>query len=185
MCEKHAMKRASRPLPKVQKIMDNRPHNKKGDKQSMKEMIFQFIDQYALWGLLILTILTAFLLTRIHSQLKRLNRSLGMVTGNIQDYFRVIMAEDAEEEKTSTDSEWENSKEKVSDRERPYDTEPAREAKWASSRDGQRMPTPNREMKRGERFLADGEREILASRRREQEPDDEEVFNSVLQEFFP
>lgn len=157
MCEKHAMKRASRPLPKVQKIMDNRPHNKKGDKQSMKEMIFQFIDQYAPWGLLILTILTVFLLTRIHSQLKRLNRSLGMVTGNIQDYFRVIMAEDAEEEKTSTDSRWENSREKVS----------------------------NREMKRGERFLADGEREILASRRREQEPDDEEVFNSVLQEFFP
>lgn len=123
----------------------------------MKEMIFQFIDQYAPWGLLILTILTVFLLTRIHSQLKRLNRSLGMVTGNIQDYFRVIMAEDAEEEKTSTDSRWENSREKVS----------------------------NREMKRGERFLADGEREILAARRREQEPDDEEVFNSVLQEFFP
>lgn len=157
MCEKHAMKRASRPLPKAQEIMDNRPHNKKGDKQSMKEMIFQFIDQYAPWGLLILTILTVFLLTRIHSQLKRLNRSLGMVTGNIQDYFRVIMAEDAEEEKTSTDSRWENSREKVS----------------------------NREMKRGERFLADGEREILAARRREQEPDDEEVFNSVLQEFFP
>lgn len=151
------MKRASGPLPKVQEIMDNRPHNKKGDKQSMKEMIFQFIDQYAPWGLLILTILTVFLLTRIHSQLKRLNRSLGMVTGNIQDYFRVIMAEDAEEEKTSTDSRWENSREKVS----------------------------NREMKRGERFLADGEREILAARRREQEPDDEEVFNSVLQEFFP
>lgn len=67
------------------------------------------------------------------------------------------MAEDAEEEKTSTDSGWENSREKVL----------------------------GRDMKRGERFLADGEREILASRRREQEPDDEEVFNSVLQEFFP
>lgn len=156
------MKRALEPLPKVQKIMDNRPHNKKGDKQSMKEMIFQFIDQYALWGLLILTVLTVFLLTRIHSQLKRLNRSLGMVTGNIQEYFRVIMAEEDEEEKTSTDS------------------------KWASApRDNQRMATPNREMKRGERFLADGEREILVARRREQEPDDEEVFNSVLQEFFP
>ena len=128
----------------------------------MKEMIFQFIDQYALWGLLILTVLTVFLLTRLHSQLKRLNRSLGMVTGNIQEYFRVIMAEEDEEEKTSTDS------------------------KWASaSGDNQRMATPNREMKRGERFLADGEREILVARRREQEPDDEEVFNSVLQEFFP
>ena len=170
----------------MQEIMDNRPHNKKGDKQSMKEMIFQFIDQYAPWGLLILTILTVFLLTRIHSQLKRLNRSLGMVTRNIQDYFRVIMAEEVGEEETSTASGWENSKEKVSDRKDQYDAEPVQEARWAaSSRDGQRMPAPNREMKRGERFLADGEREILASRRREQEPDDEEVFNSVLQEFFP
>ena len=62
----------------------------------MKELIFQFIDQYALWGLLIITLLAVFLLARIHRQLGRLNRSLGMVTGNIQEYFNVIMAEEPE-----------------------------------------------------------------------------------------
>lgn len=109
----------------------------------MKELIFQFIDQYALWGLLIITLLAVFLLARIHRQLGRLNRSLGMVTGNIQEYFNVIMAEEPE------------------------------------------LPEePVKEMRRGERFLTNEEREILTSRRREQSPEDEEVFNSVMQEFF-
>lgn len=141
----------------------------------MRELIFQFIHQYALWGLLLIAILTVFLLTRIHSQLKRLNRSLGTVTGNIQEYFRVIMAEEPEEEAAQKETD-----------ERQRKTESAWEARWASaSRDGQRAAAPNREMKRGERFLADEEREILMSRRREQSSDEEEVFNSVLQEFFP
>lgn len=44
--------------------------------------------------------------------------------------------------------------------------------------------TPVREVPRGERFLTNEEREILMARKREQAPVDEEVFNSVMQEFF-
>ncbi len=130
----------------------------------MKDLIFQFIDQYVLWGLLIITLLAVFLLTRIHRQLGRLNRSLGMVTGNIQEYFNVIMAEEPE-----------------------LPEEPVKEP-WrvpVQSRESGQMKAPDREMRRGERFLTNEEREILTSRRREQSPEDEEVFNSVMQEFFP
>lgn len=119
----------------------------------MKELIFQFVDQYVLWGLLVIAVLTVFFLTRIHSQLKRLNRSLGMVTGNIQEYFRVIMAEDTEAEAP-----------------RQEDGEHWREDGFG------------RENRNGRK--TEGEREIPASRRREQTSEEEEVFNSVLQEFF-
>lgn len=141
----------------------------------MKELIFQFIDQYVLWGLLLIAVLAVFLLTRIHSQLKRLNRSLGMVTGNIQEYFRVIMAEDTEAE-----SEWEEAGEVR----RGVDFR--RENLNGRAADGETRyaAASNHEMKRKERFLSEEEREIPASRRREQTSEEEEVFNSVLQEFF-
>ena len=130
----------------------------------MKELIIQFIDQYVLWGLMITALLAIFFLAGIHRRLGRLNRSLGMVTGNIQEYFNVIMTEETELLEDSA-------------------SEP--QHRTASSGESERGKASDREMRRGERFLTNEEREILTSRRRQQSPEDEEVFNSVMQEFFP
>ena len=111
----------------------------------MKELIFEFVNQYAIWGILILAFATAFLLWRMHRQLKRLNRNLGMITGKIQEYFTVIMEENAPEE--------------------PQRVTPA-------------------EVRREERFLTQGERERLHTEKKKQTPEEEAVFNSVMQEFF-
>ena len=64
----------------------------------MKELIFEFVNQYAVWGILLLVSAATFLLWRMHRQLKRLNRNLGMITGTIQEYFAVIMEEEAKED---------------------------------------------------------------------------------------
>lgn len=118
---------------------------KKGTGRPMKEFIFEFVNQYAIWGILILVFAAAFLLWRMHRQLKRLNRNLGMITGKIQEYFTVILEEAAPEET-------------------------------------QRI-TPG-EVRREERFLAQGERERLHTERKKQSPEEEAVFHSVMQEFF-
>lgn len=60
----------------------------------MKEQIFQFVNEYAVWGILIAVLLTFFMLCRMNRQLKKLNRSLSGMAGKIQDYFTVIMEEE-------------------------------------------------------------------------------------------
>lgn len=60
----------------------------------MKEQIFQFVNQYAVWGILLAVLLAFFVLCRMHRQLKKLNRSLSAMTGKMQDYFTAIMEEE-------------------------------------------------------------------------------------------
>ncbi len=64
----------------------------------MKDLIFGFVDQYAVWGILAFVLIATFLLWRMHRQVKRLNRNLGAITAKIQDYFNVILAEEESEE---------------------------------------------------------------------------------------
>ena len=64
----------------------------------MKELIFELVDRYAVWGILILAFAAAFLLWRMHRQLKRLNRSVGMIAGRIQEYFTAVMEGNVQEE---------------------------------------------------------------------------------------
>lgn len=111
----------------------------------MREIIFEFVNQYAVWGILFITIVVAFLLWRMQQQLKRLNRSLTAVTGNIQEYFNVIMEDEpvGDLQRTPTDGNW-----------------------------------------REERFLTNEEREILQARRREASPEEEEVFHTMMEEYF-
>lgn len=111
----------------------------------MEERIFEFVSQYVTWGILILVFTAAFILWRMHRQLKRLNRNFGMITGKIQEYLTVIMEENESQE--------------------PERTIPA-----AAGRE--------------ERFLAQGEQERLHTEKKKQTPEEEAVFNSVMQEFF-
>lgn len=104
----------------------------------MKELIYEFVNQYAVWGILILTGTAAFLLGRMQRQLKKLNRNLGMITGGMQEYFQVIMDEEKQEEEQ-------------------YPEE--------------------REIRKESRFPAQEER-------KKADPEEEAVFNSVIQEFF-
>ena len=111
----------------------------------MKELIWEFVNQYAIWGILIFTFAAVFLLWRMQRQLKRLNRNLGMVTGKVQEYFSVVMEEAIQEEA---------------------------------------QPIKTREVKREDRFFTNAERERMYTERKKQNPEDEAVFNSVIEEFF-
>lgn len=110
----------------------------------MKDLVFNFVNQYAVWGIFLVVFLAAFLLWRMHRQLKRLNRNLAMITGKIQEYFDVIM-EDEEQ--------------------------------------GEVRPLA-REMRREDWEVTKEERDFLLSRKKEHSPEDEEVFNAVMQEYF-
>lgn len=50
-------------------------------------------------AVVVMGLFLAFFLIRILRQIKRLNRSLGSITENIQAYFDVILQEEAEEER--------------------------------------------------------------------------------------
>ncbi len=112
----------------------------------MREIIFEFVNQYAVWGILVATIIATLLLWRGNKQIKRLNRSLSGITENIQDYLNVVMEEEAEEI-----------------------FEPERVTR----------------IRREDRFLTEEEREILLSRKKEQNVEENEaVFQAVMQEYF-
>ncbi len=111
----------------------------------MKESIFAFVNQYAVWGILLVTLAAALLLWRMHRQMKRLNKNLGTITAGISQYLNVIMEEDDEEELLSSRA---------------------------------------REYRRDERFYGENAREARPVRRREQDSEDEAVFNEVIQEYF-
>ena len=113
----------------------------------MKDLIFEFADQYAVLGILAVVLLAVFLLWRMHRQVKKLNRNLGMITGKIQEYFNVIM-EDEEPEGV--------------------------------------QDAPARDTRRSDWEVTKEERDFLLSGRKEQHPDpeDEAVFNAVMQEYF-
>ena len=111
----------------------------------MKDLIFNFVNRYATWGILLVVLLAAFLLWRMHRQLKRLNRNLGAITGKIQEYFDVILEEEESKELESVPAA----------RSRKEDWE-----------------------------VTDEERRLLLTRKNVRNPEDEEVFNAVMQEYF-
>ena len=132
----------------------------------MRDMIFAFIHQYALWGILVVAFAALIVLHCMYRQMRKLNRSLGMVTAKVQQYFDVILKEDEEEE------------------------EPAGRAAVHSEGEPERRYRP-----RGEDFqLTRGEREMLLSDRaerggrnrtdRKKSKNQEEVLDAVLQEYF-
>jgi len=115
----------------------------------MREIIFEFVNQYAMWGILIVAFFSAIILIRMSVQLKRLNRNLSSVTGKVQEYFNAIMAEEPK-------------------------SEPLEEPRRMSARENWRE----------EKFLTKEERDMLLGRKNETTPEDEEVFQAVLQEYF-
>ena len=52
-------------------------------------------------AMIILGLVLLIVLSRILKQIKRLNKSLGQITGSMQSYFDVILKEDAEQEEES------------------------------------------------------------------------------------
>ena len=112
----------------------------------MKEMIYTFAEQYAVWGILGMTVLAVLLLWRMLARLKQLNHSLKNIGEKVHNYLEAVLTEDTEE----TGS----------------------------------MQVPEKG-RREERFLTGREREILSSRRREQEDEEKEaIFQEVIQEYF-
>lgn len=111
----------------------------------MREIIFEIVNEYAVWGILLLAFVSVIILVRMNGQLRRLNRSLASVTGNVQEYFNVIMTEEPGEEP---------------------------------------QPKATRESWKEERFLTKEEREMLLSHKKETTPEDEAVFQAVMQEYF-
>lgn len=130
----------------------------------MRDMIFAFIHQYAVWGILIAVVLALVVLHCMYRQIRKLNRSLGLVTAKVQQYFDIIMRDEEEEDEQSRRRE-------VHREEEP----------------------PGRYTPREEDFrLTRGEREMLLSDRtdrmdhmdRKKNKNQEEVLDAVLQEYF-
>ena len=130
----------------------------------MKELIFDFVTQYAVWGILFFTAAAVFLLWRVLRQQKRLNKSLAMITGNIQAYFDVIMTEEETEEPEAA----------------PLARQQREETFFA---DGERS-VPRREGQRQETFSVGEERGIPLAKTSRPGAEEEEVLNAVFQEFF-
>ena len=130
----------------------------------MKELIFDFVTQYAVWGILIFTAAAVFLLWRVLRQQKRLNKSLAMITGNIQAYFDVIMTEEEPEEPEAA----------------PLVRQPREEPFFADSDRG----VSRRERQRQETFSAGEERSMPMTKKPRPDGEEEDVLNAVFQEFF-
>lgn len=61
--------------------------------------VLQNYNKIIVEGAAVLAVLTGLiLLARILKHIKRLNKSLSSITGNMQEYFDVILSEDTEEE---------------------------------------------------------------------------------------
>lgn len=110
----------------------------------MKDLIFAFVNQYAVWGILLAVLLAAFLQWRMHRQIKRLNRNFGVIAGKMQEYFNVIMEEEEPKE----------------------------------------MYRPTEDTHRRDWEITKEEREFLLSGKKKPDPEDEAVFNAVMQEYF-
>lgn len=65
----------------------------------MRDMVIAFIHQYAVWGILFTAILALIVQHCMYWQIRRLNRSLSLVTEKVQQYFDIIMKEEEEEER--------------------------------------------------------------------------------------
>ena len=74
----------------------------------MREQIFEFVNQYAVWGILLTGLLMLFVLFGVHRQLKKLNRSLSAMTRKLQEYFTAIVEEEQPEEQPISTREKEN-----------------------------------------------------------------------------
>lgn len=164
----------------------------------MKELIFEFVNQYAMWGILIAACLAAVLQWRMQRQLKKLNRSLGAVTGKIQDYFSIIMEGEGQEEHSPVTSVGSERFTSASGSERLAPASGSGRFTSASG-SGRFAPAPGsgrftsaadvpsgeeRYTYREDRMLTREERELLLSQKARQSSEDEEVFNAVIQEYF-
>jgi uncharacterized membrane protein YhiD involved in acid resistance len=111
----------------------------------MLENLLQILQDNAIWVVAFLILVTVIILARMHRQVKRLNKNLGLITQNIQEYFDVIMMEEEESQ------------------------------------------SQIRTRKREDIFLTKEERDMLLSNDpKVRDPkQDEEVFNAVMQEYFP
>lgn len=67
----------------------------------MKEQIFEFVNQYAVWGILIGVLMIVFVLWRMKRQLKKLNRSLSSIAEKIQEYLTAVMEEEPDSQPIS------------------------------------------------------------------------------------
>ncbi len=164
----------------------------------MKELIFDFVTKYAVWGILFFTGAAVFLLWRLLRQQKRLNKSLAMITGNIQAYFDVILAEEEPEPELAVYQE--------RGREKAPGTYPERTREGVSGtypeRTREGAPGSGQERRRQEVFYTDGgTAAVRRERMREEEAQglrdrgaasaagnrpegEEDVLNAVFQEFF-
>ena len=69
----------------------------KGDKH-MRETIMQIIQNYQIIAIAVISLLAVIVLLRMQRQLKKMNRNFSIITGKMQEYFDVILQEEAEEE---------------------------------------------------------------------------------------
>lgn len=141
----------------------------------MKDMIFAFIHQYAVWGILIAVVLALIVLHCTYRQMKKLNRNLGMVTAKVQQYFDIIMKDEDEEEEIERRAAYE---EEAGARRRAVHSEEERERRsWPREEDFQ--------LTRGEREMLLSDRGERTSRNdRKRNKNQEEVLDAVLQEYF-
>lgn len=135
----------------------------------MRDVIFAFIHQYAVWGILLTTFLAAIVLHCVYRQMRKLNRNLSMVTAKVQQYFDIIMKEEEEEDLYRRREEY-------------TEEEPSRRREIHTEEEQERRYRPREE----DFQLTRGEREMLLSDRsdRKKQKRQEEVLDAVLQEYF-
>ena len=138
----------------------------------MRDMIFAFIHQYAVWGILAIAILGLFVLHGMYRQLRKLNRSLGLVTAKVQQYFDIIMGEEEEDEEPAD-------RRAVHMQEQPVHYTP-REEDFRLTRGEREMLLADHSERTSRTEHTDRVDRMDRKKTREQE----EVLDAVLQEYF-
>lgn len=62
----------------------------------MREIIMQYIQNYQIIAIAVISLLALIVLLRMQSQLKRMNRNFTIITCKMQEYFDVILQEEEE-----------------------------------------------------------------------------------------
>lgn len=140
--------------------------------EQMRDMIFAFIHQYAVWGILLAAILGLVVLHCMYRQIRKLNRSLGLVTAKVQQYFDIILREEEEEEEPAE-------REAVHIKEQPVHYTP-REEDFRLTRGEREMLLSDR----NDRTARPARAERTDRTDRKKSKDQEEVLEAVLQEYF-
>lgn len=134
----------------------------------MRDMIFAFIHQYAEWGILVIAILALVVLHCMYRQIKKLNRSLGLVTAKVQQYFDIIMGE--EEEAEEEEGRAVHMQEQT--------------ARYTPREEDFRLTRGEREMLLSDYSERTARTERVERMDRKKTKDQEEVLDAVLQEYF-